>query len=155
MGFNIWRMFKTLKKRHMNSKGNLRKFLLYALYAQGMPLLICVLTAIVDSLRPGGQITLHFPNMGIYSCFIGESEQVYHHYFGSARFIYFDLFMLLILLSNTFFLGSVCSALWKGWKNQQVLGGPAQTQRSDQAAIVIRLFIILGTFHLYSGFLMP
>ena len=99
------------------------KFLIYALYAQGSPLLICLATGMFDSLRPtmangqGSKITPHYPNMAAVKCFLGEERNT-TGYLGSAGFLYFDLFLVLAMVSNTFFMVSVCRILSRGWDNQ-------------------------------------
>ncbi len=43
-------------------------------HVQGFPLLVCILTAVVDSYRPpyGSPTSLSYPHMGVYSCFLGR-----------------------------------------------------------------------------------
>ena len=116
MGFNLWKVFNVHSSKKRESLG---RFLKYCLYAQGVPLLISAITAIADKSRPEGKVTPHFPNMGVVWCFLGEHHgQDRPNYLGSAKFIYMDLFMLLIQIANIFFLGSICLVLFKGWKNQ-------------------------------------
>ena len=119
MGFNLWRVFNF----HSKKRENLRRFLKYVLYAQGMPLLISISTAIADASRPKSDeghslAEPHFPNMGVVRCFLGEQYKSDQKYLESAKFIYMDIFILLIQIANIFFLGSICSVLFKGWGNQ-------------------------------------
>ena len=119
MGFHIWRLFTGVGGSKKTFREDLRKFLFYALYAQGVPLLINVITAIIDS--TSDRITPHHPNMGMLRCFLGEGkEQKMAHpsYFVSAKFIYNDLFMILVQLVNGFFLISIGKVLRRGWKDQ-------------------------------------
>ena len=124
MGFNLWKVFNFNRSKNRESIG---RFLKYCLYAQGVPLLISIITATADEMRPTHevtgfpQVTPHFPNMGVVRCFVGEHYEDGLTYFGSAKFIYVDLFILLIQIANIFFLGSICTALFKGWKNQASL----------------------------------
>ena len=123
MGFDIWRTFASFSVRLRTTRGQNMKFLIYALYTQGSPLLICLATGIIDSLKPpradgqGSAITPHFPNMAALRCFLGELRNT-TGYLGSAGFLYFDLFLVMIMVSNTFFMGSVCRILSRGWDNQ-------------------------------------
>ena len=119
MGFNLWRVFNF----HSKKRENLRRFLKYVLYAQGMPLLISISTAIADASRPKSEeghslAEPHFPNMGVVRCFLGEQYKSDQKYLESAKFIYMDIFILLIQIANIFFLGSICLVLFKGWGNQ-------------------------------------
>ena len=121
MGFNLWKVFNFHSSKKRESIG---RFLKYCLYAQGVPLLVSIVTAIADQFRPKNEktglhyVTPHFPNMGIVRCFVGEQAEDGLTYFGSAKFIYMDLFMLLVQIANIFFLGSICKVLFKGWENQ-------------------------------------
>jgi hypothetical protein len=119
---NLWRAVRG----HTISKAKQpRVFLLYGLYAQGMPLLICLITAIVDASRPlkldqigGRKITKHYSNMGQLRCFVGEQQDQKGSYFESAQFIYCDMFMLLVQTANLFFLGSILAVLRRDWESQ-------------------------------------
>ena len=118
MGFHIWKLFNVGGSKKP-FREDLKKFLLYALYAQGVPLLINIITAIIDSRKDG--ITSHYPNMGDVTCFLGEGkEQKMEHpsYFESAMFIYNDLFMFLVQMVNGAFLISIGKVLRRGWNDQ-------------------------------------
>ena len=116
MGFHIWRVFNVGSSRKP-FREDLKKLGFYALYAQGVPLLISIITAIIDSTRD--KITLHYPNMGKLRCFLGENKMEHPpSYFVSAKFIYNDLFMILVQLVNGFFLISIGKVLRRGWKDQ-------------------------------------
>ena len=121
MGFNLWKVFNFHGSKSRESIG---RFLKYCLYAQGVPLLISIITATADELRPIHEVTglpqatPHFPNMGVVRCFVGEQYEDGLTYFESAKFIYMDLFILLIQMANIFFLGSIYMVLFKGWENQ-------------------------------------
>ena len=51
-------MFPQSGMRTRNSRDELIKFLYFCLYAQGVPFLLCILTAVVDSTRPEGKVLL-------------------------------------------------------------------------------------------------
>merc|ERR1712210_256127 len=70
-GFHIWRMFNVGGSKKP-FREDLKKFLFYALYAQGVPLLINIVTAIVDSRRD--KISSFYPNMGELTCSLGEGR---------------------------------------------------------------------------------
>ena len=116
MGFHIWRLFNVGGSKK-SFREDLKKFLLYALYAQGVPLLINIITLIIDSSKD--KITSHYPNMGAVRCFLGEAGyQKKNHYFESATFIYHDLFIILVQLVNSVFLFSIGKVLRRGCKIQ-------------------------------------
>ena len=115
MGFHIWRLFNFGSSRKP-FREDLKKFLFYALYAQGVPLLINIITAIIDSTRD--KITPHYPNMGEHRCFLGENKMAHPNYFRSSKFIYNDVFLVLVQFVNGFFLISIGKVLRRGWKDQ-------------------------------------
>ena len=136
LGFDIWMRFSYPSTRG-GARGDGKKLLFYALYAQGLPLLVSIVTTIVDATRPfvgdhnnsstnytdQHKITAHYPNMGDLKCFLGETKMSVNSYFGTAGFLYFDMFTILILVSNLYFLGSVIWVIHKGWENQASLRG--------------------------------
>ena len=69
------------------------------IYAQGLPLAITILVLIVDktgrSYIPLKPERVHLPNMGEFSCFIGNGEDGKgKSYFENPIFIYFQSFLL-------------------------------------------------------------
>jgi len=151
MGFHIWRLMNVGGSKK-SSREDLKKFLKFALYAQGTPLLINIITAIIDSTRT--RITPHYPNMGELRCFLGENYMAEKNYFRSAKFIYNDLFLFLVQFVNAFFLISIAKVLRRGWKHQAEglkLKGEEKEGFQEQfriaanhGAIVLRIFVILG-----------
>ena len=127
MSFNVWMKFAVMSiqanTRTTKEKEN-KKFLKYAIYAQGMPLLIVAITAIIDGTATRGcpEDLIHYPNMGRYGCFLGAVVTAEHQsFFGRPEFIYFYVFLLILQIFNTFFLGHTLWFLNEGWKNQKTL----------------------------------
>jgi len=154
MGFHIWRMFN-IGGSKKPFREDLKKFLFYALYAQGVPLLINIVTAIVDSTRD--KISSFHPNMGELTCSLGEgrTQKVAHpSYFVSARFIYHDLFLFLVQIVNGVFLISIGRVLSRGFQNQadrlELMGEEKESfkkrffKAANNGTIVLRIFVILG-----------
>jgi len=159
MSFNIWLKFSMMAMQSPSKEEENKKFWKYFVYAQGMPLLITAITAIVDSTGSGernAENLIHHPNMGKYSCFLGSVRTPYaKSYFGSPQFIYFQVFIMILQISNMIFLTITISSLYKGWQNQErllkITGKDNQNdlkQRFEklkgQLGIVVRLFIIMG-----------
>ena len=84
--FNIWRRLtrgfsrqklcedkKILRLVYPEVNSHFKFNFRFALYAHGVPLLICLLTLLVDEL--GGDLVkdVNKPNMGVYGCFLGYS----------------------------------------------------------------------------------
>ena len=83
MGFKTWRLVSS-RSRSVSRRSNAsftnesKTFLFFGIYAQGLPLLVCIATAIADACREekkvgnGFKTSLYFPNMGAVRCFVGE-----------------------------------------------------------------------------------
>lgn len=129
MGFKTWRLVSS-RSRSVSRRSNAsftnesKTFLFFGIYAQGLPLLVCIVTAIADACREekkvgdGFKTSLYFPNMGAVRCFVGEHFGDGTTYFASSKFLYHDMFMVIIQMFNLYFYGSICVVLCKGWENQ-------------------------------------
>ena len=88
----------------------------YFAYAQGVPLLIVIITAIVDSQAPdieSGGDTRYFPNMGIFGCFVGYSPTVLEeraYFVQTPEFIYFYVYLVIIQIANIYFFAVASSS---------------------------------------------
>ena len=124
----------------------LSRFLLLCLYAQGAPLLVCLVTFYLDW-RAKGKILPHFPNMGVHSCFLGQDHGTVS-YLGSSRFLYFDIFLLAILVTNLFFLCHISLVLHRAKQSLAAFRSGQEQERfrgsQRQAVVVARLFVIMG-----------
>ena len=128
MGFKTWKIFSGSKYPSRRSNDDFanekRTFMIFAIYAQGLPFVVCIITAIVDACREGRKDEMglkaapHFPNMGVLRCFVGEQEDDKTNYFASPKFLYHDMFMVFIHMINLYFYGCICVFLCKGWENQ-------------------------------------
>ena len=91
--FAIWRLFTTKRiERQPTQREKLCQFLQLAVFSQGLPFIICTITLVVDSQRPGIGGSPYFPNMGEFRCFLGDiitNPRI--SYFESAIFLYFHL----------------------------------------------------------------
>ena len=183
MGFKTWRLVSS-RSRSVSRRSNAsftnesKTFLFFGIYAQGLPLLVCIVTAIADACREekkvgdGFKTSLYFPNMGAVRCFVGEHFGDGTTYFASSKFLYHDMFMVIIQMFNLYFYGSICVGLCKGWENQDSIrrmkgfasfltnllkeGGKTKYFRDTEdfqeklakykkhAIVCLRLFIILG-----------
>lgn len=70
-------------------------FFRYFSYAQGLPLVIVMITAIVDARTREviDDVTddAYLPNMGVYDCFLGDQKRdPKPSYFSTAKFLYFQ-----------------------------------------------------------------
>ena len=121
MGFHIWRMFHVGGSKKP-FREDLKKFLMYMLCAQGVPLLISIIT--LTQRGPS-------PNMGHIPSFLGSRKQKNSwenrdSYYTSPKFIFNDQFLLLALFVNGVFLISIGKVLCRVWKaeaeRQELMG---------------------------------
>ena len=150
MGFKTWRIFfgsRSETRRSKDSFTNEGKTLLYfSIYAQGLPLLVCIVTAITDACREknhngnGFVATRHFPNMGVIGCFVGEMYEDRTTYLTSAKFLYHDMFMVVIQMFNLYFYASICLVLYKGWENQDSIRRMKGFERKYQLRSPTQIF---------------
>ena len=121
MGFHIWRMFHVGGSKKP-FREDLKKFLMYTLFAQGVPFLISIIT-----------LTQRGPNMGHIPSFLGSGKQKNKYssenedsYFASPKFIFNDQFLLLASFVNGVFLISIGKVLCRVWKaeaeRQELMG---------------------------------
>jgi len=169
MSFNIWSKFTRMSMQSPSKEEENKKFWKYFAYAQGTPLLIVIITAIVDATAKGNAESLkqyasfefeesiiHYPNMGKYKCWLGSIKpSLKQSYLGRPEFIYFQLFTTILQISNMAFLGITIKSLYAGWQNQaklqKIMGKEQENllrakfeKLKEQLTVVIRLFIIMG-----------
>lgn len=143
MSINITHCFNNIFHSHnQQDSKQTRALLLNILFAQGMPTLITVITLLMDTLQPEGQV---LPNMGQISCFVGQEYSVPPvPYYKTAEFLYFYLFIVLVVITNIICFVITGVNLTSHWAQMKQM---EQTQRSTNLAqlrIIANLFIIMG-----------
>ena len=111
MAFDVFQKFRTFARqiRAPKESADIRKLVFYFLYAQGVPLLIVVITTLIDK---SGNESLILPNMGKYGCFLGsEGSSSNAPYFHTPIFLYYHLFLLIVQILNIFFFASTVKVL--------------------------------------------
>ena len=96
MAFNITYTFSntfSLKK----SNNQFKSLLLNICYAQGCPLIITCVTAVMDFYGPCDSI---LPNMGKFTCFLGSAYNPETSFFMTPEFLYFYLVIAIIMVAN-------------------------------------------------------
>eukprot|EP00092_Neocalanus_flemingeri_P006162 GFUD01006633.1.p1 GENE.GFUD01006633.1~~GFUD01006633.1.p1 ORF type:complete len:527 (+),score=97.66 GFUD01006633.1:364-1944(+) len=141
MAFNITHTFTnpfSLKK----SNNQFKSLLLNICYAQGCPLIITCVTAIMDFYGPCDSI---LPNMGKFTCFLGSEYNPETPFFMTPEFLYFYLIIATIMVSNIICFIITGTALISHWWQMRDLD--SRVQNSDlkaQFGIVFKIFIIMG-----------
>ena len=108
MSFDIWHKFANMALKTLSQEQMMRKFVRYCVYAQGIPLLIVIITASVDSTRGNRDAdNKYLPNMGIYNCFLSRAKLSAENetsYFGHPIFLYYQGPHFLTILHRQIFL---------------------------------------------------
>jgi len=159
MALNIFLKF-SMSKFKKSSRSEVKKFWWYFLYAQGLPLVICCITALVDHFGTKsacGKIdsempsvisendTLSLPNMGTYNCFLGAGHYASEgSYFAHPAFIYFQSFLIIIQILNIAFFVITVHNFNKHWKESKGLNKNTDNSSYDNLFVVIKLFVIMG-----------
>ena len=161
MAVNIFFKFTSMRSsssEHQNNNRNLFLYLLYSqvefkwlywycvghysfnLTCQGMPLLLCITTAMMDYLGP---CEWSLPHMGAYHCFLGSSEsnQGWSSFFSAPEFLYFNSIILVLQTANIIFFLLTVYYFVDHWKTNESIVRD-KTKRKFQ--IVLKLFFIMG-----------
>ena len=123
-------------------------FVKYILYAQGLPLVLCVVVALMDQYGP---CHLILPNMGVANCFLGSpwgSRYVNGSYQGqwdtflySPEFVYFHSGLMILQTANIIFFSLTVYYLIKHW---QITADLLNRETKINFVIVVKLFFITG-----------
>ena len=71
-----------------------------------MPLLIVLITLLVESNKPTDVDDTSYPNVGIWRCFLGHKRiEPPPNYVTTAHFLYFQLEVLILLIANVILIG--------------------------------------------------
>eukprot|EP00092_Neocalanus_flemingeri_P083242 GFUD01104451.1.p1 GENE.GFUD01104451.1~~GFUD01104451.1.p1 ORF type:complete len:540 (-),score=97.41 GFUD01104451.1:263-1882(-) len=146
MAANIFLKFSsTLSSTSDNDRA---KYILYTLYAQGMPLLLCIFTALMDEF---GSCDWILPNMGKAHCFLGApwgaslslgtSFGQWETFFSTPEFLYFHSVLIALQVANVLFFLRTVYYLVEHWRNA---AGIIKIDNSGNFLIVIKLFFIMG-----------
>jgi len=104
MAINIWLSFTNLSVARLKDR---TKFLICLIYSQGLPLLLCAFTAIIDAGGIGQRAELlqSHPEVGKYNCYLGSMKTNQpQSYFKTPEFIYQQSVLILVQVSNLVFL---------------------------------------------------
>merc|ERR1719153_573662 len=140
MAINITRTLSNYFEERKHSKP-MKTLLLNICYAQGCPLLITIITAIMD--RHGNPDSSILPKMGEFRCFLyeGKMETPFHH---TPEFLYFYLVILIIMILNIICFIITGSSLLSHWCQMRGMAqGSINELFKTQLSILSKLFIIM------------
>ena len=123
-------------------------FLRYILYAQGFPLVLCIVVAAMDKF---GSCDFILPNMGVANCFLGSPwssrwingsyDDSWISFFYSSEFIYFHSVLFVLQMANIIFFILTVYFLVKHW---QIAAELLKRETKIDFMIVLKLFFITG-----------
>lgn len=141
MAVNIAYKFSNLLTTHMEENHDIN-LILTIIYAQGLPLVITFVIAIVDKF---GSCNSILPNMGLYSCFIGSQFDPDESFLETSNFYYYYLIVMVIVICNTlcfFITGYFLTINWSTVRNMQT------SNRDDNiithVLLVTKISVIMG-----------
>eukprot|EP00092_Neocalanus_flemingeri_P027236 GFUD01029537.1.p1 GENE.GFUD01029537.1~~GFUD01029537.1.p1 ORF type:complete len:523 (+),score=137.88 GFUD01029537.1:393-1961(+) len=141
MAFNITYTFSNtfaMKK----SNNQFKRLLLNICYAQGCPLIITIVTAVMDFYGPCDSI---LPNMGKFTCFLGSEYNPETPFVKTPEFLYFYLVISIIMVSNIIcFIITGASLISHWWQMKDLDRHLHNDGLKTQFGIVFKLFIIMG-----------
>ena len=145
MAINITYTF-TQSFRHSKAqdRNHTKGLILHILYAQGLPLLITIVTIIMDNQDPGqGKI---LPNMGVYQCFLGEqATSEPGSFFKTPEFLYFYLIIAILMIINLICFIVTGANLVSHWSKAKVMKKSKNNNTPlEHAKILGSLFVIMG-----------
>eukprot|EP00090_Calanus_glacialis_P002050 TRINITY_DN11541_c0_g1_i1.p1 TRINITY_DN11541_c0_g1~~TRINITY_DN11541_c0_g1_i1.p1 ORF type:complete len:543 (+),score=121.00 TRINITY_DN11541_c0_g1_i1:168-1796(+) len=140
MAINITKKFSNILVSS-NDGSQKKALILNMLYAQGVPLLITLVTALIDTY---GSCDSILPNMGRYTCFLGAEFNPNIMFIFTPEFVYFYLIISVIMISNLIcFLitGYFLTSHWSTVRNMQTSNGD---NLWVHIMVVLKLFLIMG-----------
>merc|ERR1712110_1259479 len=141
MAFNIAKSLSAMKIVR-NSKSSFKSFLVYFLFAQGIPLVFTIFIVLMDAIKPKDAI---LPNVGEFSCFIGSEYVPGKSFFRTSEYFYFYQVVLAIIIFNiACFLVTAfnLSRHWQAMKDIQTTS--CSDGLVEHFTIIIKLSVIMG-----------
>jgi len=140
MAFNIAKSLSTLQLVR-NQKSSWKSFLVYFLYAQGIPILISVFVFLMDNLRPNDIL---LPNMGTVECFVGSEFSLEKTFFQTSQFLYYYLIVIVLISFNIICFLVTAIHLHKHWHDMKNVQTSCSDGLVDHFSIIVKLSVIMG-----------
>jgi len=140
MAFNIAKSLSTLELVR-NQKSSWKTFLVYFLYAQGIPILISVFVFLMDNLRPKDFL---LPDMGVVECFVGSEFSIEKTFFQTSQFLYYYLIVIVLISFNIICFLVTAIHLHKHWHDMRNVQTSCSDGLVDHFSIIVKLSVIMG-----------
>ena len=144
MAIHIWMSFTNIISVTASDS---KKFMIAMIYSQGLPVLLCILTAIIDN-APTAKTKAenpYYPEIGVYSCYLGSRYKLVEgtSYFQTPIFIYQQSLLLVTIVINISLMAHVCWCFYKARESYSFSGSIAlETQR--HLATFVKISFVLG-----------
>ena len=127
----------------------MKNFVASCIFAQGVPVLLCIVVAVVDI---KASCTWIRPNMGRFSCFIGYflMENDNSKFVDTPLFRFFYLVIIIIIIINTVCYLFTSYFMWKSFSSEFRTG---EDESLKLFKTVAKLSILTGTETFQSNFL--
>jgi len=140
MAFNIAKSLSTIQLVR-NQKSSWKSFLVYFLYAQGIPILISVFVFLMDNLQPEDIL---LPNMGEFNCFVGSEFSQEKTFFQTSQFLYYYLIVIVLISFNIICFLVTAIHLHKHWHDMRNVQTSCSDGLVDHFSIIVKLSVIMG-----------
>ncbi|KAL1132465.1 hypothetical protein AAG570_010420 [Ranatra chinensis] len=141
MCFDIYWAFSGIRNLKGSAKEReLKKFLLYALYAWGCPLILLVFTLIMDysSILPAS--SPYKPDMGLKNCFFETSEATWLYFYGPMTVLIFANLVMFAITARRIFVHRRETSVLKS--------GDSKRHNNDKESfrfnLYLKLFVVMG-----------
>jgi len=116
--------------------------ILYSIiYAQGLPLIISFVVALIDNFAPCDSV---LPNMGRFSCFVDSEFDASSSFTETATFYYFYLIILVIVIVNIFCFFITGYILTNNWSSVQNMSSNRDDCLLAHVTLVLKISFLMG-----------
>jgi len=141
MAFNIAKTFSSFKNSRGSQGLGSKRLIFYLLYAEGIPVVITIITVLLDFYGPCDAI---LPNMGKVQCFFGVEHNSVMSFFHTSEFLYHYLIICVIIIINFICFLVTGISLIKHWYQMRSIKTSSNEGIIQQFWIVLKLSIIMG-----------
>ncbi|XP_066952174.1 uncharacterized protein [Macrobrachium rosenbergii] len=131
MCFDIWWTLKSMRPVPETGELSRLRFKLYSLYSWGCPLVIAVVSAIIQSLPESVKVIR--PNFGDAKCWFSKDVSLWAYFYG---------FVLVLVIANIIFFCQVAYILIVA-QNDPILQRTRQQDR-ERMGLYVKLFMVMG-----------
>jgi len=141
MWINIMSLNITYKFAHVFTSKYEGSILFSFFYAQGIPIIISSVLALVDNIAPCSSV---LPNMGRFSCFVDSEFNSSLSFTETALFYYFYLIILIIVIINILCFIITGYNLTHNWNSVKRMKNSEDTCLLAHVILLAKIFLLMG-----------